>query len=153
MIQEATIERTLERLSGGGEDFAQDLADFGEVQPFLLAYLTQEDTEAFTAQEQELLLFAAVVIYQSIIDELPEPARVEGEAIALAEEKNYVLLQEQQSRNFRERITVFFEQSTEEEILAVVEDLLTADEDSPISSEAREAMFVCLKTVMDTLLV
>ena len=153
MIQEATIERTLERLSSGGEDFAQDLADFGEAQPFLLAYLTQEDTEAFTSQEQELLLFAAVVIYQSIVDEQPEPARVEGEAIAAAEEKNYLLLQEQQSRSFRERITVFFDQSEEEEILAMVEDLLTADEDSPISAEAREAMFVCLKTVMDTLLV
>ncbi|MEM6396620.1 MAG: hypothetical protein AAF741_09750 [Bacteroidota bacterium] len=151
MIAEATIERVLERLSGGGEDFAQDLADFGEAQPFLLTYLTQEDTEAFTAAERELVIFAAVVVYQSIIEERPEPAQVQGEKIAQVEEANYNLLQAQKGRQFSERITVFFERSQEEELLAFVEDLLSPDEDSPVSAEAREAMFVSLVTVIDSL--
>lgn len=148
MIAETTIEHVLQRLSAGDEDFAQDLADFGEAQPYLLTYLTQEDTEAFTAAEKELVLFAAVVIYQSITEERPEPAQVQGEKIAQIEEANYNLLQAQKSRQFSERITVFFEQSEEEELLAFVEDLLSPDEDSPVSAEAREAIFVSLATVI-----
>lgn len=148
MISEATIERVLERMSEGSEDFAQDLADFGEAQPYLLAYLTQEDTEAFTASEQELLLFAAVIVYQSIVEERSEPAEVQGEKIAQAEEANYQLLQDQKRGSFTDRIDVFFDQYAEEELLAFVEDLLSPDEDSPVSAEAREAMFVSLVTVV-----
>ncbi|MEM8585226.1 MAG: hypothetical protein AAGF87_13190 [Bacteroidota bacterium] len=120
MISEATIERVLERMSEGSEDFAQDLADFGEAQPYLLAYLTQEDTEAFTASEQELLLFAAVIVYQSIVEERSEPAEVQGEKIAQAEEANYQLLQDQKRGSFTDRIDVFFDQYAEEELLAFV---------------------------------
>ncbi|MEL7377643.1 MAG: hypothetical protein AAFN65_11845 [Bacteroidota bacterium] len=151
MISEVAIERVLERLSGGGEDFAQDLSDFGEAQPFLLNYLTQEDTEAFTQPEQELLLFAAVVVYQSILEERSEPAQVQGEAIAKREEVYYQLLQDQAKGQFADRISIFFEQSQEEELLAFIEDLLSPDEDSPVSTEAREAMFVSLATVVGVL--
>lgn len=153
MIQEATIERVLDRLERGAEDYESEIHDFADSQPELMEYLTNEDTEAFTEAERDLLLFAAVVIYQSVDDERAGIPEASGEAIARAEEHNYAIFQRGQAAPFRDRLTPFFEESEEEELLAFVEDLLLAESDDAdrVSGEAREAFFVTLKTVVDVL--
>ncbi|MEL7163092.1 MAG: hypothetical protein AAFN92_20195, partial [Bacteroidota bacterium] len=147
MIQEATIERILARLESGADDFAVEIQDFAHAQPELMTYLTDEDNEAFTEAERELLLFGALVIYQSVTDERTEPEGIAGTAIGKAEEANYAIMG-QTKGSFRDRVTPFFEQSEEEEILAFIEDLLVAEaEDDSITKEAREPLFITLKTV------
>lgn len=151
MIAEATIERILTRLESGADDYAQELQDFAHSQPVLMPYLTDEDNEAFTETERELLLFGALVIYQSVTDERTEPTGIEPATISKAEEANYALIGEAKG-TFRDRITPFFEQSPEEELLAFIEDLLVADEEEDgITKEAREPLFITLKTLVDVL--
>ncbi|MEO0732274.1 MAG: hypothetical protein AAFZ52_05540 [Bacteroidota bacterium] len=151
MIQEATIERVLDRLESGTDDFALEMQDFAHAQPELMTYLTDEDNEAFTEAERELLLFGALVIYQSVTDERTEPQGIAGTAIGKAEEANYTLMG-QTKGSFRDRVTPFFAQSPEEELLAFIEDLLVAEaEDDSITKEAREPLFITLKTLVDVL--
>ncbi|MFT5998095.1 MAG: hypothetical protein ACI81P_000542 [Neolewinella sp.] len=150
MIQEATIERVIERLELGEEDFALEIQDFAHAQPHLTAYLTNEENESFNDEERTLLLFGAIVIYQSVTDELTEPTLASEVMIGQAEEENYALMPAKGS--LRDRLTPFFEDSEEEELLAFIEDLLVAEEgDDAISKEAREPMFIALKTVVDVL--
>lgn len=150
MITESTVERVLARLESGQDDFAVEVQDFAEAQPYLMSYLTNEETEAFTESEREFLLFGALVIYQSITDQRLEPSVADVAKISSAEEANYALLKEAKG-DFRERLTPFFERSSEEDLLAFVEDMLVADEEDNISREGREPLFVTLKTVVDVL--
>lgn len=150
MIAEATIERTLARLETS-VDYEAEIRDFAEHQPELMDYLTNEDVEAFTEQERELLVFATLVLYQSVDDEWTGLKEVTGPQIAAAEEQNYELLASTKAPTFRDRLTPFFETTEEEELLAFVEDLTLAEGDDEVSKEAREPFFVTLKTVIDTL--
>lgn len=153
MIAESTIDRTLDRLENAGDDYEVQIQDFADDQPELMDYLTNEDAEAFTETERELLLFAALVVYQSIDDERSGLRTATGDQIATAEERNYAVLSAARGGSLRDRLTPFFEQSGEEELLAFIEDLtLSEDEESSISNEAREPFFVTLKTVMDVLI-
>ena len=150
MIQESTIERVLDRLEAGGEDYAQELQDFAEAQPHLVAYLTNEEHALLTEEEQALLLFGALVIYEAVNDQLVAPAAVPEFAIGEAEERNFALLPEK--GNFRDRLTPLFADSEEEELLAFAEDLLVPEEDgSGPGKEAREPIFIALKTTVDVL--
>lgn len=150
MIQESTIERVLGRLESGEDDFAVEIQDFAHSQPNLMTYLTDEENEVFTEGELEILLFGALVIFQSVTDQLTEPEPVQGAAIEEAEEANYAIIGEGKG-SFRDRVTPLFEQSKEEELLAFAEDLLVGDEEDQISNEAREPLFITLKTVVDVL--
>jgi len=124
MIKESTIERVIERLEAGEDDFALEIQDFAHAQPHLTAYLTN--------------------------DELTEPGLASEAMIGQAEEENYALMPTKGS--FRDRLTPFFDDSGEEDLLAFIEDLLVAEEeDNSISKEAREPMFISLKTVVDVL--
>lgn len=151
MIQEATIERVLERLESGADDFAIEIQDFAHSQPSLMTYLTDEENDVFTDPERELLLFGSLVIYQSVTNQLVEPEPVSEDSIGQADEANYARVGEGKG-DFRTRITPLFEKSSEEELLAFAEDLLIGgDDDDNISVEAREPLFITLKTVVDVL--
>ena len=152
MIQEATIERVLDRLESGTDDYEQEINDFAEAQPHLMAFIADEDNEAFAEQELELLLFGTLVIYQSIIDQRTPPPVAPPQRIEKAEEANYAVINGVKG-NFRAKLDPFFADTKEEELLAFAEDLISgdADEEKGITKEAREPLFVALKTVVDVL--
>ncbi len=150
MIQETSIERVLNRLEAGEDDFAVEIQDFAEAQPALATYLTNEEHEILSEEERSLLLFGSLVIYQSVQEERTDGVPVSEAMIGQAEEANYALMPEKGS--FRDRLTPFFEDSEEEELLAFIEDLISAEaEEESISKEARAPMFIALKTVVDVL--
>lgn len=151
MVTEKIIEQQIARLTASN-NFADDLQAFSQAQPALMDYLSQEDTAAFTPSEQELLFFASLVIYHAITAHSGQPEEVKGEAISQAEEANFLCLQEQSAKAFRDRLTVFFTQSPEEDLLAFVEDLLLDEETDGVTKEGREPLFVVLKSTMDCLL-
>lgn len=150
MIPESIIEQQIARRTTA--NFDADLKAFSSAQPYLADYLSGEDTAAFIPAEQELLYFAVFVIYGSIEEHYGTPGVVKGDDIAALEEDNFVRLQEQQSRGFRARLDVFFQETEEEDLLAFIEDMLTPDEESVVTKEGREPLFVILKTCMDALL-
>lgn len=150
MIQEATIERILDRLESGQDDFETEIQDFAQAQPHLASYLTNEENTILNDEERTLLLFGAIVIYQSVVDERTEPAVASEAMVGQAEEENYAMMPEKGS--FRDRLTPFFEESEEEELLAFVEDLIVGEaEEDGVTKEAREPLFIALKTVIDVL--
>ncbi|HMN89044.1 MAG TPA: hypothetical protein PKE68_03425 [Saprospiraceae bacterium] len=52
-----------------------------------------------------------------------------------------------------DRLNVFFDQYLQEDLLAFIEEALADDDDDPIvTKEAREGMFVVLKTLTDCLI-
>ena len=106
MIQEATIERVLARLESGTDDFAVDFLDFAQGQPHLASYLTNEENTILNEEERTLLLFGAIVIYQSVTDERTEPDPIPEAMIGQAEEENYALMVDKGA--FRDRLPPFF---------------------------------------------
>ena len=55
------------------------------------------------------------------------------------------------SRKFNEKIDPFFKDYPQEDLLAFVEDSLVQDEDSEITNEGRDYIFIALKTIIDSL--
>ncbi len=151
-IDEKTLERAAEGLEGTEEKIAATLDEFRQEQPVVLAYLTSENFEALSQKEQEYMLYIAQVLWLAIREAIGPLDEVPGEALAEAEDRNWELLAASPKRLFHERLDVFFDQSAEEDLLAFLEDALSDEEDGFSTREGREAMFVSLKSIADTLL-
>lgn len=153
-IPEALIDRITDELGGSDQAFLEALEEMKKSQPILTAYLFTEDTEALTNTEREWLLYLAVVIFKAASSQLDYLERVNEETVLKAEELNWELLQQSTANSFHERLNVFFENYTQEDLLAFVEDaLVDDDEDGFVTREGREPLFVTLKTVIDVLAV
>jgi hypothetical protein len=117
----------------------------------LMGYVFSEDFDLLTQEERELMLYLMLVIWQSILRDGGEVEPVSKLALEDAEERNWELLDTVKENRFRERITVFFDDSDQEDLLAFVEDSLVDDDDSTVTQEGREPIFVALKSVIDIL--
>jgi hypothetical protein len=135
---------------------------FQKKQLSLFAYLQSEPTESFTQEEKDWLLFIALIIFESCEQSGFTPEMISPEEVVDAEEQNWEMLEEVQARNFHDRLDVFFEDTDQEDLLSFIEVALTEPEeeeengelvdDAPIvTPEAREPMFVMLKTLVDVL--
>ena len=151
LITEDIIEATAEALGNSEELQLASIEDFAEQQPVLFEYFFSEDFEAFTKEEKEYALFLALVIFGAIKKDYPELATISESIFLEAEDKNWEQLQKVTARRFKERIDVFFEDYHQEDLLAFVEDSLVEDEDTIVTKEGREPLFVFLKTVIDCL--
>jgi hypothetical protein len=148
-ISETTIDAVVEALESA--DFEHEIEEFGKEQPALMGYVFSEDFDLLTQEERELMLYLMLVIWQSILRDGGEMEPVSKLALEDAEERNWELLETVKSSQFRERMTVFFEGSDQEDLLAFVEDSLVEDDDSTVTKEGREPIFVALKSVIDIL--
>jgi len=147
-ISESQIDQITDQLQNeGGQETFFDL--LGESQPVLLSYLASEDVKVLTQEEQELMYFLANILYHSILDTHPDCPVLDEEVIGRAEEKNWTIMEENIRGTFSERITPFFENYFQEDLLAFVEDSLVFDEDSQVTNEGRSYLFVTLKTMID----
>ena len=133
--------------------FLADIEAFNEAQPDAYSYLFSEDAELLTQDEKEWLVYIAVVIWKAIVAKKPNLKAIAAEDLEAAEERNWELLEEVTEKRFSDRMTVFFDDSDEEELLAFIEDSLVDDDelgaDALISKEGREPMFVALKSLVD----
>lgn len=149
-IPESTIERALAYVESA--DYELLTQDFAEAQPTVLSYLINESS-VLTAVERDYVLYLAMVIWEaterSIEGETPV---IEADTLGKAEEDNYALLDGIKTKDFRERLNVFFENTPQEDLLAFVEDALVEDEeaDIEITETGREPMFVMLKSMIDS---
>jgi hypothetical protein len=149
-VSENIIESVIESLENA--DFESAVTVLAAKQPVLLNYLMAEDFELLTQAERELMLYVVLVIYQSVEQaaeqKLPPLSK---KAIETTEEKNWEMLDAVTAKKFRDRMTVFFDNYDQEDLLAFVEDTLVEDEDGDVTKEGREPLFVALKTVIDVL--
>jgi hypothetical protein len=131
------------------------LDKFCNEQPHITAWLLGDDFGLLTESEQDYLFFLAMVIYESCVRKTGDRSERNGESVREAEEINWGMLEDSSGKSFRDRVTVFFDSSEEEDLLAFIEDSLTEDDDEeePIVTKiGREPMFVALKSVVDVLL-
>lgn len=152
LVSENIVDQIVERFDDSEAAYEQAIEDFEKTQPILLSYLFSEDFEAFTPDEKEFMLMLSTIIYTAVKEENGDIPIVDEKAIADAEESNWAKLEDLNSKRFNERLDVFFQDYDQEDLLAFVEDALAEDEEDPIvTKEAREPMFVTLKTVIDCL--
>lgn len=152
LVSENIVDQIVERFDDSEAAYEKAIEDFEKTQPILLSYLFSEDFEAFTPDEKEFMLMLSTIIYTAVKEENGDIPIVDEKAIADAEESNWAKLEDLNSKRFNERLDVFFQDYDQEDLLAFVEDALAEDEEDPIvTKEAREPMFVTLKTVIDCL--
>ena len=157
LVSENTIDAVVESLETA--DFEAEVAILGDEQPALLAYVMSEEFELLTQDERELMLYIIIVLWRSVerhkgaaLDPLPDEEsgyKHSINALEDAEERNWERLDTVTLKHFRDRMTVFFDGYGQEDLLAFVEDTLVEDDDTIVSKEGREPMFVALKSVID----
>ena len=147
-INEAIIDKTVEELESSADQ--EDLIiQMGENQPAILAYLTSETFRFFSEEERVFLFFMVLVIVQSIEKKNTDLPVLSPEQLGQAEEQNWGLYQDSKARNFRDKLTVFFENYPQEDLLAFVEDALETDEESEITEDGRAHLFISMKSIID----
>lgn len=119
--------------------------------PVLLAYLFSDHFKVFSSEEQAFMLYMTTVIWQSVKACFAQLPIVTVEDLGGAEEHNWELLQSVSARNFKERLDIFFKNYEQEDLLAFVEDAITDDDESVVSMEGREAIFIAMKSIIDCL--
>jgi hypothetical protein len=149
IVSETVIDAIVEELENS--DFEKEVADFSKKQPVLISYIFSEDFELLTQDEREYMLYLLLVIFKSIEKTNPKLPPLSKNALEIAEERNWELMETVTANHFRDRLDVFFKTSNQEDLLAFVEDALVEDEDSNITKEGREPIFIALKTVIDVL--
>jgi hypothetical protein len=149
-ISENTIETVVADLENA--DFENKVAALSAQQPALMHYVLSEDFELLTQDERDLMLYVVLVLCESVEKEtgqnLPPLSK---KAFETQEERNWELLDNVTAKRFRDRMTVFFNDTPQEDMLAFVEDTLVEDDDSVVTKEGREPLFVALKTVIDVI--
>ncbi len=147
-ISESQIDQATDQLEpeGGQDAFFKII---GADQPILLSYLASEDVKVLTQEEQELMYFLAAILYKAIMNTHPECPMIDQETLGKIEEKNWAMMEANIRGTFSERITPFFENYPQEDLLAFVEDALVFDEDSQVTNEGRSYLFVVLKSMID----
>jgi len=152
-VSEEQIDLAAAELEKSEADYEAAIEEVKEAQPVLLAYPFSESFEAFTQEEKTYFLYLTLVIWKaakSVNSDLPE---VDENRLSELEEANWNIIQSSKGSTFRNRLDPFFENHPQEDLLAFVEDALTQDEDGEeiVSREGQEALFVCLKSVVDAL--
>jgi len=152
MVPESIIEQIIDHYENDEEAYVKALAEIMETQPALLAFLNQESIDILLEDEKDILWYIVLVVYHSILKSEEEIAEISDETLGKKEESNWTLFQEQPRGTFREKITVFFDNYHQEDLLAFVEDTLELDDESPMTSVGREVIFISAKSIIDTLL-
>ena len=101
-----------------------------------------------TKDEHKIMIFLFLVIYSAFGSELET---IEPNDIEITEEKNWELFNETSGSEFQDKITPFFKDYDQEDLLAFVEDTLVDDDDNPVTDEGRAVIFIGMKTVVDCL--
>lgn len=120
-------------------------------QPLLLAYLFSDHFKVFSREEQAFMLYLTTVIWKAVQACFTSPPIITEQELGSAEEHNWELIQSVSANNFRARLDIFFKDYPQEDLLAFVEDAIMDDEDSAVSIEGREAIFIAMKSIIDCL--
>jgi len=149
-VSEEHIDQVLKELGEDPVRQQEALDSLRTAQPVVLSYLFTENFSAFLKQEKEYLLYLLLVIWEAVNKSGATLSTVDEEMLSHAEEANWDLLQQVDSKRFRDRLDVFFKETKQEDLLAFVEDSLLDEEDGFVSKEGREPMFVILKSIIDS---
>lgn len=154
-VSEKIIDAIIEELENlPDEEYERRMEAFAEAQPVLFAWLFSDNFDLLNEDEKGYLQYLALIAWLAIIKVNGPIEPVSEEQIGMAEEKNYEVLEHSTAKKFRDRLNPFFEQTSQEDLLAFAEDAVLEEEDDPdalVTKEGREPIFVALKTMVDVL--
>jgi hypothetical protein len=155
-VSETVIDSVVEHLENlPDEQYEKLMEAFAEEQPVIFAWLFSDAFELLTDDERGYLQYLALITWKSISQVHGSPLEaVSEEQVGDAEERNYAVLDASEARSLRDRLTPFFEETEQEDLLAFAEDAVAEGEDDPdslVTKEGREPIFVALKTMVDVL--
>ena len=158
MISEDIIDKVLEQFDTQAIDYEETVRRFASDQPALFAYLIGDNEGVFSQDEEDFLLYLALVIFKSVETANPDGLPlIDEEEISSADEANWTLMESSKATDFHKRLDVFYEKSPQEDLMAFVEDSLVTEAENQegepftLTAEGREPMFVALKTLIDVL--
>jgi len=155
LVSEEVIDSVIDALEAyNDEQYEQQMEDFSAAQPVIFAWLFSEEFELLSEDEQGYLQYLSLIAWKSITQANGPVEAVSEEEIGEAEEINYEILEASTAKKFRDRLSPFFEGTTQEDLLAFAEEAVLESEDEPdslVSKEAREPIFIALKTLVDVL--
>ena len=149
------VEKTWERMIGMAPEEAPEMIErMTQEQPLILAYLMAMGDELFNPDEQELLLFLGIVIWQLMQQGDTLLPVVTENMIDEIEESNFKMLEYLEGEpegDFNETVSSMLENYNQKEILThVLEAIMEEPEEgSEISEEHQGMMMIYLKTVID----
>lgn len=149
-ISEEIIDRVAEEIGGSEEAFKEATIDLSMEQPNIAAYIFSDNFDLFTAAEKQYFLFLVLVVFKSIKSEVEILPRTSAVDLGKFEEKNWQQINEVTSKQFRDRLNVFFDNTPQEDLLAFVEDSLLEEEEELVTKVGREPMFIALKSIIDS---
>lgn len=152
-IGEKIIDGVTEALSDNKMDYDETVEEMQGKQPILFSYLLSESFKLLTKEESDYLFYLAVVVWKAVDSQVAGLPLLESAIIEEIEEKNWTVFNESKARKFRDKLDAFFDKYPQEDLLAFVEDALVDDEDSFVTKEGRELLFIGLKTTIDALAV
>ena len=150
-VSEQVIEEAVAFLNQSEKNYQTAVETLQFQQPILLSYLWNEDFKVFTPKERDFMLFLLLVIWKSIQPYADELETITEKKLADTEEGNWEKIQSTKTKNFREKLDVFFENYNQEDLLAFLEDTISDEEEEMITKDGRESIFVAMKSILDCL--
>ncbi|HLP94243.1 MAG: hypothetical protein J0M29_19275 [Chitinophagales bacterium] len=156
-VSEKDIDATIEALENySDEQYEKQMEAFAEAQPVIFAWLFSEEFELLTEDERGYLQYLALIAWKANEKVNGPVGAVSEDEIGEAEEQNYAILEAHTAKKFRDRLNPFFENTSQEDLLAFAEEavLENEDKDDPdaiVTKEGREPIFIAIKTLVDVL--
>lgn len=146
-VGEQIIDSIAENFSSQTEDITAFVKDIAEDQPFLAAFLSQENFKLLTEDEYTYLWYLVAIIYLATAEVNTLPV-IDEDTFGNVEENHWDRFESTNSKNFREKLTPFFDDTFQEDLYAFLEDSLEDDEDTPVTGVGREIIFIAASTVI-----
>lgn len=150
-ITEEHIEQVIDTYYESDKKYFDDREKLIACQPAFSALLTDEGFDLLSDDEYELIWFIATVIHTATVANHGEIEEISQDELEAIDEANWTMMEEAPGSSFQERLTPFFTNHTQEDLLAFVEDSLESDEDVQVSPAGRELIFVACKSLVDAL--
>lgn len=149
-IHETRIDNLITYYEEHEDDYMGELTHILESYPELVGFLMQESNDILTEVEKDLLWYVVLIIIKSCEQEgMAVDEMLKKEALSMKEEENWAILEASKRGTFYERISPFFENYAEEDLLAFVEDTVQVEEGSPITKIGRDVIFISAKSIID----
>ncbi len=143
MITEEDIEEVIALFES--EDFEDSFASEEEL---YWNYLNSDSFKGLSSAEHQMLFFINSVIYHSCKDLLSDAYEFDIEEYQTYEEDNWAIRED--TKKWGDTLDLYFEDYSQEDLLAFVEDMLAQDEDeAELSDLGREVIFITAKSYID----
>lgn len=151
-ISEELIDKVVVQLEQDEALYDIWLSKYSEDQEDVFVFYQSENFSLLLQEEYDLLIFMTIVLFESSHQSGSEVEHVNIQDFEKNEEKNWEIFQESAAKDFRDKITPFFDSTNQEDLLAFVEDtLVLEEEDVKVTAVGREVLFLTLCSLIECL--